>query len=96
VSRDAHANGNKQGVLEALAGFACLAVETVHFTRAAHVFGAVEALGKGGRATGPADQGEWDCSAAQLHARFTEDEVTAQWSAGRALSLEVVLALAHL
>ncbi len=90
-----HDNGNQQGVLEALAGFACLAVDTDQFTRAAQLFGAVEALlNKMGTALAPADQMEWECDVARLRAELDEPSMADQWGAGQALSLEEAITLA--
>ena len=93
-----HDNGNKQGVIEAVAGLAGLAVDTDQFTRAAQLFGAVEALIETmGAPLAPADRMEWERDVARLRAELTESSVAAQWGAGQALSLDevVTLALSH-
>lgn len=93
-----HDNDNKQGVLEALAGFACLAVDIGQFTHAAQLFGAVEALIETmGAPLAPADRMEWERDVARLRAELDELGVATQWSARQALSLEevVTLALSH-
>jgi predicted ATPase/DNA-binding XRE family transcriptional regulator len=92
-----HDNGNKQGVLEALAGFACLAVDADQSVRAAKLFGAVEALIETvGAPLAPADQMEWDDAVTQLHTQFSAEGVTAHWNMGQALSLEETVVLARL
>jgi predicted ATPase/DNA-binding XRE family transcriptional regulator len=91
------ANGNKQGVLEALAGFACLMVDREQFAHAAQLFGAVESLrDEMGAPFAPADQKEYDAAVARLHARLDADSVAANWKAGRALALEEAVQLARL
>ncbi len=85
-------SGNKQGMLEALAGFACLAVDLDQLSRAAQLFGAVEALSeKTSAPLAPADQMEWD----RAVARLVVESVAASWQAGRARSWAEVEALAR-
>jgi predicted ATPase/transcriptional regulator with XRE-family HTH domain len=90
-----HDNGNKQGVIEAVAGLAGLAVDTDQFTSAAQLFGAVEALIETmGAPLAPADRMEWERDVARLRAELDEPSVADQWGTGQALSLEVTVALA--
>lgn len=90
-----HDNGNKQGVIEAVAGLAGLAVDTDQFPRAAQLFGAVEALIETmGAPLAPADRMEWERDVARLQAELTESGVAVQWGAGRARSLEETVTLA--
>ena len=92
-----HDNGNKQGVIEAVAGLAGLAVDTDQFTRAAQLFGTVEALIETmGAPLAPADRMEWERDVARLRAELDEPSVATQWSARQALSLEEVVTLALL
>ena len=74
-----HDNGNKQAVIEAVAGLAGVAVDTDQLTRAVRLFGAVAALIETmGAPLAPAERMEWACDVARLRAEIDEPSMADQ------------------
>jgi hypothetical protein len=78
--------GNKQGIVECLAGLAASARPP---KRAAQLFGATEILMEAaGVPLSPADRSDWERDAAALREQLGEPAFAAAWAEGRALAAD--------
>jgi tetratricopeptide (TPR) repeat protein len=82
-----------RGQARCLETFAAVAVAEGAAGRAAHLFGAAEALREAGSfAQMPADQGPYEASVAAVRSLLGEAEFAAAWAEGRAMSLDQAIA----
>jgi predicted ATPase/class 3 adenylate cyclase len=81
--------GDKRGIAYALEGFAWLAAAQGHGARAARLFGAADALRDAlGAPLPPADRPNYDRLIGAARSAIGEDQFSAAWSEGRAMTLE--------
>jgi len=81
--------GDKRGIAYALEGFAWLAAQQGQARRAAQLFGAAQALRETlGAPLPPADRPLYDRMVNMAQLRIGEDDFSAAWAEGRAMTLE--------
>jgi tetratricopeptide (TPR) repeat protein len=81
--------GDKRGIAYALEGFAWLAAAQGHGARAARLFGAAETLRAAlGAPLPPADRPYYDRMVGTARSAIGEDQFSAAWGEGRAMTLE--------
>jgi predicted ATPase/transcriptional regulator with XRE-family HTH domain len=86
---------DRRGVAACLAALACVARMQGQLIRAAHLFGAVEAILVSIAATLlPIDQREYDYNIAALRGQLGADEFAAAWAEGRSMKMEQAIAYA--
>jgi predicted ATPase/DNA-binding SARP family transcriptional activator len=85
--------GSRRGIAECLDAFAATAMTGDDVERAARLWGAAEALREAaGAVMWLADRNEYERHIARLGARLDADVLLAAWAAGRALSVDEVIA----
>jgi tetratricopeptide (TPR) repeat protein len=85
--------GNKLGVISSLEGLAALARLQGQPERAAHLWGASEALrAQLGAALQPTDREDYDRNVAALRGDLAHDALAAAWAAGRDMTAEQAIA----
>jgi tetratricopeptide (TPR) repeat protein len=81
--------GNKRGIAECISGLASLRAKQGKLLMAARMLGAAEVLlGASGAAWWPADRVEVEKTWTILHSGLSDDEFTAAWNSGQAMTLE--------
>ncbi len=87
--------GNRNGIAEALAGLAEVASRSAQSERAAHLFGAVEALRKASAIQlSPLRRAAYERTLRDIHAQLDEAAFVAAWKEGGAMRLEHIIAYA--
>ena len=87
--------GNRNGIAEALAGLAEVASRISQSERAAHLFGAVEALRKASTIRlSPLRRAAYECTLRDIRAQLDEAAFVAAWKEGGAMQLEHIIAYA--
>ena len=87
--------GNRGGIAEALEAFAVLALAQGHAPRAAHLWGAAEALRSAlGTPMQPFHRPTYDQLVAQARRTLGENAFTSAWSAGHTMTIEEAIAYA--
>ncbi len=87
--------GNRNGIAEALAGLAEVASRISQSERAAHLFGAVEALRKASTIRlSPLRRAAYECTLRDIRAQLDEAAFVAAWTQGGAMQLEHIIAYA--
>jgi DNA-binding CsgD family transcriptional regulator/tetratricopeptide (TPR) repeat protein len=87
--------GNRNGIAEALAGLAEVASRISQSERAAHLFGAVEALREASTIRlSPLRRAAYECTLRDIRAQLDEAAFVAAWTQGGAMQLEHIIAYA--
>jgi hypothetical protein len=81
--------GDRRGLGYSLSGFACLALAEEELERAARIFGAVDSIREGlGSLLEAILQSEYEHAKAVTRELLGEEDFTAAWSSGYAMSME--------